>query len=70
MPCSKITRGFIVRPRLVDFTGVTTTPPVFSTPTNRTCFLFLFNAVFGFAGVLFRTGSDFKASGFGVFFFF
>ena len=59
-----------MRPRLVDFTGVATTPSIFSTPTNRTCFLCLFKAVFGFARVLFRTESDFNASGFGAFFFF
>jgi hypothetical protein len=47
-----------------------TTHSVFSLPTNRTCFLYLFKAVFGFAGVLFRTGSDFEASDFGVFVFF
>ena len=59
-----------MRPRLVDFTGIATTPSVFSIPINRTCFLYLFNTIFGFARFLFRTGSDFKASDFGASFFF
>jgi hypothetical protein len=59
-----------MRPRLVDFTRVATTPSVFSTPINSTCFLYLFIGVFGFARVLFQTRSDFNTLDFGAFFFF
>ena len=59
-------RGFIARPREVDFTRLETTPSSWALPIKRICFFSLIRAFFGFVGVLVRTSKDFGRLDFGA----